>query len=141
MPTYIHLSNLIVTKEAIRNKYSGGIEQFRIDFDITGDNYHQEDALLFALAMMNSDEFNLDELIEKGLEFNEAENSSRDFVIYNRYGGAEWQVEWLNDNGVFAWHILSDAAAVAMAEDLGNASMDRLMAEFHRGKNPFKTIW
>jgi hypothetical protein len=34
MPVYLHLANLIVDKAAVAQKYAGGIEQFRLDFNL-----------------------------------------------------------------------------------------------------------
>jgi hypothetical protein len=141
MPIYIHLSNLILDKQAVQARYPGGVEQFRIDFDIEADNYHQEDERLFSLATMNSDELDIDLLISKGLDFEEDKGSSSDFVILNRYGGAEWPVDWLTDNRLFAWHIDASPASIALAEQIGNESMDSIKVRYERGEDPFATIW
>lgn len=141
MPIYIHLSNLIVDKQAVQSKYPGGVERFRMDFDIAADNYHQEDATLFALATMNSDEFDLGLLINKGLHFDEERGSSTDFVIINRYGGAEWPAAWLCDNSLFAWHVNAAPESISLAEELGNETMDNLSIRYERGEDPFATIW
>jgi hypothetical protein len=34
MPVYLDIFNLIVNKKAVAEKYSGGINQFRIDYNI-----------------------------------------------------------------------------------------------------------
>jgi len=69
MPVYIHLANLFIKKSAVENKYKGGIVKFREDFFISGDNYNQEDNELFSIAKMNTDEFDLDYLFSKGLDY------------------------------------------------------------------------
>ncbi len=55
MPVYLHLANLIVDKAAVDRKYAGGIEKFRLDYNIGGDNCNQEDDELFNIARMNNE--------------------------------------------------------------------------------------
>jgi hypothetical protein len=43
MPVYIHLANRIIKKTALESKYKGGIEQFRVDYSIGGENLNQGD--------------------------------------------------------------------------------------------------
>ena len=46
MPTYIHLANFVFDKKTIAQKYKGGCAQFRIDWNIEGENHHQEEQLV-----------------------------------------------------------------------------------------------
>jgi hypothetical protein len=69
MPVYLHIFNLIIDKKAIIKKYSGGIEQFRIDYKIPQSEINQEDDELFSLGQMGTDEFDIESLINKGLNY------------------------------------------------------------------------
>lgn len=51
MPVYLDLFNLIVNKKAVTGKYSGGINQFRIDFVIPNAAINQEDDELFLFGL------------------------------------------------------------------------------------------
>ena len=79
-----------------------------ISFELIGiliaGEYNQEDDELFGVARMNADEFDIEKLIQGGLEYNEDTENSNDFVIITRYDGALWQTDWLDNNGIFAWH-------------------------------------
>lgn len=142
MPVFIHLSCLIVEKQTVEEKYTGGLAAFRNDYYIEDEeNYHQEDRLLFAIAAMDPDDFNLEKLIEKGLHYDAAENTSNDFVIVERYGESQWTLPWLQKNATFAWHIDSDYEAIDAAERINNMFMSEIKAMFDAGKNPYSTIW
>jgi hypothetical protein len=89
----------------IIKKYAGGIEQFRIDYAIPQSEINQEDDELFSLGKMNADEFDIDRLIAKGLNYDVDKPKSDDFTIVCRYGGFMWDVNGLDENRVFAWHV------------------------------------
>ena len=91
MATYVHIYNLIIRKQAVIEKYSGGIEQFRIDYNIPSSEINQEDDELFSLGQMNGDQFDVDSLISKGLSFDAEQQKSDDFVILYRYGDLFWE--------------------------------------------------
>ena len=118
MPVYLHPANLIVNKKAVAEKYKGGIEQFRRDFE--KDNvYFTEDNELFSLARMNIDEFPEYRLVEGGLQYDHEEKSSNDYVIISRYGGQLWEVDWLEASKVYAYHkdcSMGDRARVIQME-------------------------
>lgn len=141
MPTYINLSNLIVLKSVVQEKYPGGLEQFRSDYKIGTDIYFQEDNELFSVASMNPDEADIEELISKGLHFDEELQGSDDFTILSRYGGCLWKTDWIVSNELFAWHKNANTSSVAKAIDLGNKTMKELSDMFDRDENPFVTIW
>ncbi len=105
MPVYLHLANLIVDKAAVARKYAGGIEQFRLDYHIGGENYNQEDDELFNIARMNIDEFDIERLTARGLHYEEEPEFSPDFVLKYRYDKTMWDVPWLDYTIIFAWHI------------------------------------
>jgi hypothetical protein len=136
MPVFIHLSNLIVPKSIIATKYPGGIEAFRNTFKISQVNNHQEDDELFSLSAMNSDEFDL----LTNLDFDRTNQTSTDFVIVNRYGGAAWTVAWLDYNVNFAWHIDCDETQLKKAKATAEITMDEVKRLTALGENPFRTI-
>jgi len=140
MPVYIELANLIVPKPVIEKKYAGGADQFRTDYSIDGDNYHQEDDLLFSISRMNCDDYDLKKLVEKGLDYDFKEGRSTDFTILSRYGGVLWDMDWLEYNYMFAWHINTEEEKIDMARKRNELTMDKISEMFELGMNPFKTI-
>lgn len=141
MPTFIHLSNLVVLKSAVEKKYKGGLDQFRKDYQIGEDIYYQEDEHLFSIASMNADEHDTQDLKTKGLHFDFDLRRSDDFTIITRYGGCYWVTNWVVSNDLFVWHPLSSTESIAKAQKLGNATMGELSDIFDRGENPFSAIW
>ena len=137
MPVFIHLSNLIVPKSIIENKYPGGIEAFRKTFKISEVNNHQEDDELFSLSAINSDEFDL----LTNLDFDRKNQNSSDFVIVNRYGGPAWKVTWLDNNVNFARHIDCNQTQIKKAKATAEITMDEVKRLTALGKNPFQTIY
>ena len=85
--------------------------------------------------------FEIDKLIERGLQFNSDLQYSNDFVAISRYGGAHWEADWLNNNDTFAWHVNCDPKqkerAVQIAEVM---TMDKIQELSDKGINVFKTI-
>jgi len=140
MPVYIEPANLIVPKPVIEKKYAGGADQFRKDYSIDGDNHHQEDDLLFSISRMNCDDYDLNKLVEKGLDYDFKEGRSTDFTILSRYGGVLWDMDWLEYNGMFAWHINTEEEKIDMARKRNELTMDKISEMFELGMNPFKTI-
>lgn len=127
MPTYIHLANFVFDKAIIEKKYKGGCAQFRIDWGIEGENYHQEDDELFSIARMNIDELNIDNLTDAGLDVNDDITFSNDFVPISRYGGAFWKTDWLAENGIFAWHKNAKQTQIDRAKYIGGEiTMDKI---------------
>ena len=105
MPIAIELVNLLIPKDLVAKKYLGGESQFIQDFNINdSNNRHSQDDELFSIAAMNADEYDIDALKSRGLEFNSEASSSNDFVIYSRYGGFYWNVDWIEGNHMFIWH-------------------------------------
>jgi len=140
MPVYIFLSNLIITKKAVIEKYAGGLEQFRKDYKIPEWEVNHEDDELFSLSKMNADEFDIERLMSKGLSFDIDAQKSEDFTILNRYGGEFWEVPWLENNRVFAWHTNTSSACKARMEEICNMTMDAIMEKNDKGNNLFRTI-
>ena len=89
---------------------------------------------------MNSDDQDIDELISKGLSFDNDLQRSDDFTIVNRYGGALWPVSWLKHGYSFAWHIDADENCIEKAKAVENMTMDKIAELFQDGINSFSTI-
>jgi len=140
MPTYIHLANLIIHKSAIEQKMAGGCTAFRENYLFQNIELNQEDNYTFSLTRMNPDEFDLDALIELGLVYDEASNSSTDFTIVTRYGGILWEVDWLQQNGIYAWHMDSSTEEIALAKIKSDMLMTEMVEIIERGENPFPVI-
>jgi hypothetical protein len=102
MPVYLNIFNLIIKKDTISEKYIGGLEKFRKDYQIDNSEINQEDDELFALGAMNSDEFDIEDLILNGLSFDNNNQSFNDFTIIYRYDNSLLEVNWLQHNRVFA---------------------------------------
>lgn len=135
MPVYIHVYNLIINKKAIQEKYEGGLEQFRIDYKISQTLYNQEDDELFSIGRMNADELNLDKLISKGLSYDDTTHTSQDFTIIYRYGGSEWDVNWLEHDALFAWHIDTSEELKAKVDSIGKMYAEDIFKEMEKGNN------
>ncbi|MEY3425465.1 MAG: hypothetical protein RL679_823, partial [Bacteroidota bacterium] len=79
-------------------------------------------------------------LIELGLAYNEDQNSSTDFTIVTRYGGMLWDVDWLQQNGIYAWHVDSSTEGIALAKIKSDMLMSEMVEIIERGENPFPVI-
>ena len=140
MPVYLHIFNLIIDKKAIIKKYSGGIEQFRIDYEIPLSEINQEDDELFSLGQMNVDQFDIDSLIAKGLSYDINEHKSDEFTIVYRYGDFIWDVNWLKHNRVFAWHVDTSIDLKLKMDRICNMTMDDISKQMEEGNKLFRTI-
>ena len=141
MPVYLDLANLVFEKRLLDQKYIGGSDQFRLDWNATNSEANQEDDELISLASMNIDDFEIDKLIKRGLEFNSDLQYSNDFVAISRYGGAHWETDWLNNNETFAWHVNCDTKQKERAVQIGEVmTMDKIQELSDKGINVFKTI-
>ena len=141
MPVYLDLANLVFEKRLLDQKYTGGCDQFRLDWNTINSEANEEDDELISLASMNIDAFEIDKLIERGLEFNSDLQYSNDFVAISRYGGAHWETDWLNSNETFAWHVNCDAKQKERAIQIGEVmTMDKIQELSDKGINVFKTI-
>jgi hypothetical protein len=140
MPVYMHLANLLVLKSSVREKYRGGLDQFRIDYHVGADTTHQEDDELFCLAAQNADDFDIDTLIANGLHFDREKHFSEDFVIRPRYGNYLWKAEWVDDNDIFAWQRESRKDLIYKAQSITSKTMHEISEMLEKGENPFGTI-
>ena len=140
MATYVHIYNLIIRKQAVIEKYLGGIEQFRIDYNIPSSEINQEDDQLFSLGQMNADQFDVNSLISKGLSFDAEQQKTNDFVILYRYGDLFWEANWIEHNKVFVWHIDTSSEILLKVDEISNMTMDDINEQLEKGNNLFKTI-
>jgi hypothetical protein len=140
MPVYLHIFNLIIDKQSVIEKYSGGVEQFRIDYDIPLSEINQEDDELFSLGGMDVDQFDIDRLVSSGLSFDIEKQISNDFTIIYRYGDIYWEVNWLKNNSVFAWHIDVNSDLKLKMDEISNMSMGYINQQIEKGNNLFRTI-
>ena len=140
MPIYLDNFNLLVPKKVIAEKYQGGISQFLKDFRFAEFEINQEDDELFSLGQMNYDCLPIDELVEKGLHYDDMNHSSHDFIVIARYGKDLWNAPWIKHNKVFAWHINAHETSIKKAEKISNTDVAEIMELIVQGKSPLKTI-
>lgn len=140
MPVYLHIYNLIVPKKVIAEKYQGGISQFIKDFRFGEFEIDQEDDELFSFGQMNYDCLPIDELIEKGLHFDNAKQCSEDFIVISRYDDDFWNVSWIQHNNFFAWHINADKSTIEKVEEISNLTVEEISKLIENGQNPLKAI-
>ncbi len=140
MPVYLNIFNLIIKKDTISEKYIGGLEKFRKDYQIDNSEINQEDDELFALGAMNSDEFDIEDLILNGLSFDNNNQSFNDFTIIYRYDNSLSEVNWLQHNRVFAWHVDTSNISLALVNQISEMFMDKIEELIENGENPLKTI-
>jgi len=140
MPVYLDIFNLIVNKKAVSGKYSGGINQFRIDYNIPLSEINQEDDELFSLGQMNADQFDIDHLISSGLSFDEENQKSDDFTIVYRYGNNFWEVNWLEHNSIFAWHIETNNKLKIKMTEICKMNVEDIVIQMEKGNNLLWTI-
>jgi len=131
---------LIIDKKAVNEKYTGGVEQFRIDYEIPLSEINQEDDELFSLGQMNADQFDIDSLKSKGLSFDNDKQKSDDFTIVYRYGELLWDVKWLKHNSVFAWHLDTSPDLISKMEGICKMPVNDIMKEMDNGNNLLKAI-
>ena len=139
MPVYIHLANLIASKQSLSSYYNGGLEQFRSDYNSVKFKTLQEDNDLISIGALNTDEFDIEKLVDNGLRFDG--KTSPDFVIMTRYGGPLWQVDWLDENKTFVWHVDCNPGFIAKAKYIGEKmTMNEVGELADKGINVFETI-
>lgn len=140
MPVYLDIVNLIIDKKAIIEKYAGGIDQCRIDFNIPLSEINHEDDELFCMGQMNADQFDIDLLVSRGLSYDTLQERSDDFTILSRFGEWYWEVPWLRENSLFAWHIDTPADLIEKMEEVSNMTMYDIVELGKKGIVVFKTI-
>jgi nucleoside 2-deoxyribosyltransferase len=140
MPIYLYPANLIIDKKAVKAHYKGGMDTFRELYEKDIGRMKQEDNQLFSLTRMNCDEFDIGHLMENGLAFDEEKQHSNYFVLQQRYHGFFWQVDWLKDNRVFAWHVDSNEKEIAEVSRISNMTLSEVHEVRLKGRELFNTI-
>ena len=103
-----------------------------------------EDNELISFVAMNPDELDLTQAASNFHRIADEDNyitGSDDFVVVNRYGGREWECQWLEDNGVFFWHTSSSDAAKQEAKERGECWMNRIEEVYGSFQKFAKTIY
>ena len=130
MPIIIDLSNLVVPKDIVAQYYEGGVEQFRKDYINEDYPRNEEDDELFSLCKMNPDEFNLTNLIDKGFIYHTETQTSKHFVILQKYVGMLWEVDWLKLENWYFYHInCSQAQKDKVHYFMNEVLLDDIVAE------------
>ena len=141
MPIVLDLANLIIEKSLIEEKYIGGIDAFRERYIKSTLPKNSEDNMLFSLVKMNADEFDIDELIDNGLSFDGTTQTSKDFTIYSKYGGAYWELENLKSNTLFVWHTQDDELKIVKARYIGEVMLiSEIQEAYEQGKELIQNI-
>ncbi len=141
MPVFINnVANIIIQKTTIKEKYIGGIKQFKIDYSYGDETYNQEDDELFSITYQNLYSGEFQYLYEKGLHYDKLNDYSKDFVPAFYFGGLLWKADWLNANAAFAWHKDCEPKQIERAQQIGNMLMDDIIAANERGEKLFATI-
>lgn len=94
MSVPIEFFSVVVPLEVIQRKYIGGIEQYKDDCPNMS---YKSDKELTRVAFMDDASLHhyCENLISKGLHFNEATASSNDFVVVQLLQGKQWSAGWL----------------------------------------------
>ena len=94
MAVLIEFFSVVVPKTVLLSKYPGGIEQYKEDSPY---NSYLEDEHLTRVGFMADYELAeyCEGLITKGFHFDEANNSSTEFVVIQNMFGLRWNVSWV----------------------------------------------
>lgn len=138
MPIYMHPANLIVEIKTIESLYHGGKSAFYEDHKHWKEI--DEDNEVIRIAAMNTDDFDIDLLMERGLEFDPEKPYSPHFCVYGRYGHLSWVTPWLVVGDVFCWHVQCDEDLIDRAKNIMHTSIDELAEAFDRGENLLRVL-
>jgi hypothetical protein len=89
---------------------------------------------------MNADQFDIDHLISSGLSFDVENQKSEDFTIVYRYGNNFWELNWLEHNSVFAWHIETNNKLKLKMTEICEMNVDDIEIQMEKGNNLLWTI-
>lgn len=140
MAIYLHICTIIINKQAIHDKYAGGLAQFKVDFHFTASDMHQEDKRLVSFGMWDQDQFDIQALVEAGLEYHESDPQTSDILVIYRYNDAG-DNGWLHHNQVFAWHIDAGEKELHLVETISNMAVDDINVLRDMGHNLLQAIW
>ena len=92
MAIELEFINLVVRKSTLKEKYQGGIEQFRKD--LPNRSLREDEDLVRSGCMNWNDLGHFERIINsKGLAYKEQETT--DYVIISSLQGALWTVDWI----------------------------------------------
>ena len=133
MPVYCDISQLVVAKKTLQEKYSGGVEAFKKRFNWEKGK-DREDAELLSFLSMHAASFEI--LPELG--YDAATNTATDYVLIYRYQGLIWDVDWVETDKVFIWHKDCKLSAYNRAMEIETIPIPDLLAHQERtGKMPW----
>ena len=137
MPINTDLSQLVFRKSIIAEKYKGGLEQFKEDFEFSSGKYNMEDNELISFVAMNAEDLDLTTAANSFHRIVDDEGyiiGSDDFVVVNRYGGKMWDNEWITGDAgkgsVFFWDVTASLASIQEAQDRSNCPMDEIETRY-----------
>lgn len=119
---------MIIPKTVVQAKYPGGIKRFRAENNFTDKNHNQEDDELFAISRKFVHEFDIGMLIKKGFNYDKNNHFSNDFVLLPHKGKAPWTVDWIDTNGVFAWHTSTHPDLIKRADFIAHEVDSEMVA-------------
>jgi len=133
LPVYCHISQLVVNKKALTEKYDGGVEAFKKRFGFNKDR-DREDTELLSFVSLDAAQFQI--LPELG--YDRATNTATDYVLIYRYEGLIWPVDWVKTDKVFIWHTDCKLSAYKRAMEIETIPIPELLAHQERtGKMPW----
>ena len=141
MPVYIDKASLIIRKETIMAKYPGGVERFKSDFLFDKGIHNQEDDELLMAAYMNYPYSDVELLMEKGFHYDVENKRSDDFIVLFSHFEQPWEVSWLENNKIFAWHIDCQTWQKEKVKEICSMLMEEIEEKyFAKGETPFRVI-
>ncbi len=137
MPIYCELFQLVIPKKVLEEKYSGGIDQFKLDHKWGKSVDHEDNELVSIASMENAFP------IPKGLHYDKENKTSKDFVIVARYGTPplSWEVEWCKSNQAFIWHKDCKPSSFEKMMEVSNMTVDAIKESLESGEKLLKDIW
>ena len=99
MSVLIEFFSVVVPWEVKKRKYKGGLEQYNEDCPNMS---YKSDGELTRVAFMDDVSLHhyCENLIKKGLQYNDVNNSSKDFVVVQLLQGNQWPADWLEIDDV-----------------------------------------
>jgi len=131
MPIVETISQTILLKKSIEEKYSGGINQFKEDYKWGGSEVDGEDAELLGLSFMGEHLDDIPEVLVPDL----------DYVHVSRYNKRDTGlVSWLKFNYVYYWHKDSKSGGTHPYCIKLDPKVDEVL-EWVTEQNGLKSIW
>lgn len=94
MAVPIEFFSVVVPKQVIQQKYKGGLAQYKADVPNAS---YMEDEHLTRVGFMHPTHLDAfcENLIGKGLHFDEVKHFSTDFVVIQSLIGKRWKADWI----------------------------------------------